>query len=136
MLRALWGMFFLAGGIYNASYTMFHPELYQDMADISLLPIYTEFIEKVVVEYPIVFTSVLVGFELLAALLIFSKDIYVKVGLLATLIFTISLVPVAVPYTYLNILLAIIPIYLLRKNYSQSIFDSWKGNDRGFGKSA
>jgi hypothetical protein len=136
MLRTIWGVLFLGGSIFNGSFTMLHPEVYQDIANLSVLPIYTEFIENYVVEYPIVFTSLLVAFEFIVGLLILSKGVYVKVGLLASLLFTLSIVPAIAPYTYLNLLLAVIPVYLLRNKYPASIMKIFNRRKHDIGKSA
>ena len=136
MLRIIWGTIFIGASIFNLSYTMFQPGLYQDIANLSLLPIYTDLIENYIIENPIIFTSLLVVFEFITGWLILSKGVSVKFGLIASLIFTLSIIPAIVPYTYVNIILAIIPLFLLRKKYTDSIWNLLKRKKHDLGKSA
>jgi hypothetical protein len=122
MLRMVWGIFFLGSSIFNLTYTRVHPEFYQQFADMALLSVYTDFIEKIVVPNAEIFTYLLVVFELAVGLLTLSKNIFVKVGLIASIIFILLLIPVIPPYTFVNLLVVIIPGFLIRKQYKYNVF--------------
>lgn len=117
MLRIIWGVFFLGSSVFNLSYTYSHPEFFEQFADIALYNVYVEIIEKLVVPYAEIFTVLLALFELTVGVFILAKNKSVRVGLYASLLFTVLLIPVIPPYTYFNIVVALIPIYLLRKQY-------------------
>lgn len=120
-LRVVWGLFFIASGVFNFAYTMQNLEVYNEFADMALFSFYVNFIEDVVIPNGEVFTATLAVFELLVGGLILAKGMYAKVGLIASLIFTVALIPAIVPYTYVNILLALIPIMLFRNKLDESV---------------
>lgn len=122
MLRMVWGLFFLGSSVFNLSYTFSHPEFYEQFADMALFDFYADLIENIVVPYAEWFTVTLALFELAVGLFVLSKNVYVKIGIYASLFFTVLLIPVIPPYTYLNFVVAIIPIYLLRKSYPDPFY--------------
>ncbi|WP_147534783.1 hypothetical protein [Bacillus marasmi] len=117
MLRMIWGLFFLGSSVFNLTYTFSHPEFFEQFSEYALFNVYAVVIEKLVVPYAEIFTVLLVLFELFVGVFVLGKNNFVKVGLYASLVFTIVLIPVIPPYTYTNIVTAIVPIYLLRKQY-------------------
>lgn len=122
MLRTVWGLFFLGSCVFNLSYTFTHPEFFEQFAEMAMFNVYVVVIEKMVMPYAEIFTVILGLFEFLVGVFVLGKNTYVKVGLYASLVFTILLIPVIPPYTYTNIVLAIVPIYLLRKKYPKMFF--------------
>ncbi|WP_318508975.1 hypothetical protein [Bacillus sp. T3] len=122
MLRMVWGFFFLGSSVFNLTYTLSQPEFYQQFAEMALFKIYSDMIETIVVPYAEWFTIMLVIFELTVGILVLSKNIYAQIGLYASLLFTVALIPVIPPYTFVNFVVALIPIYLLRKSYPNPFY--------------
>jgi hypothetical protein len=117
--RLLYGLFFLAMSLVNLTVTLPNPGLYGDIAGLALLPLYREITLRLVVPHAGLFTGLLIAGEALAGALILGRGRAVRLGLLGTAVFELSIVPAIGWYTLLNLLVVLVPLALLRREYPQ-----------------
>src|SRR5215213_10946525 len=85
----------------------------------ALIPLYRWFFENVVALAPPLFGLLAAAYEITIALMMLSKDKYVKWGLIGGIVFLIGITPLGV-WTLANPILALAMALLLRKEYDKS----------------
>jgi hypothetical protein len=104
----------------NGFFLLTYPQGYEEYLSGALLPLYQELTARTVALYPVFYGLLLFVFEVAMGLLILSKRIYVKIGLLGTTIFLMALAPVStLQWPWLG--LAAAQIYLLTKEFDRSL---------------
>jgi hypothetical protein len=85
----------------------------------ALIPLYRWFFENVVALAPPFFGLLAAAYEITIALIMLSKDKYVKWGLIGGIIFLIAITPLGT-WTLANPILAVAMVYLLTRGYDRS----------------
>lgn len=115
--RIVFGIFFLVMAIgVNGTITLTNPQLYVDYGQDALLVLYRELCSNIIALNPVIFGLLLIIYEITIGLLMLSKGLYVKLGLLGSIFFLIAISPVSliqIPW----LALAIAPAYLLTKDF-------------------
>lgn len=122
VLRFFFGCIYIIGGIANIVVTMVRPSTYMDFADTAFIPFYKHFlIEYFYYNIP-AFTIPAAFYQITIGLLIICKDMFVKIGLVGAVIFSLLIIPLGQEQLP-NIIFVAFMIYLLRKNYHYSFID-------------
>jgi hypothetical protein len=122
--RIVFGIVLLAGSATNAFLALTQPEVYTSFADTAILPLYRDLWGSLVVPYLRFWLLLVVAFELTTGILILSKRVWVKVGLVGAILFFLFLVPFWWEGgALINIAFAVIVALLLRYDYDASIID-------------
>jgi hypothetical protein len=94
--RILLGLFFLVMAIgVNGSFTFTNPQAYVEYASGALIPFYRDVALTIVELNPVVFGSLLMAFEIAMGLLLLHKQKSVRIGLIGTMAFLISIAPLS-----------------------------------------
>ena len=126
--RLALGFFFLIMALVNLNFLLTNPGVYNTFTQNALLPIYDQWWHDIVMPNLTLFLWVLVLFEVLIGFLLLGHGLYVKVGLIGALFFTMLLMP-ANPFTLLNIIFVVLCAALLGYDYETSFFDMLTGDD-------
>jgi hypothetical protein len=118
VLRMLVGVIWIAGAIYNALWTLRHPELLGDdgLARDASLPIYRWFFGDVVAQAPVFWTVLLIIGEIVIGVLTLSKGVMARAGLWGGVAWSVCLFPLMWPYTIMMGPFALLPLWLLRRD--------------------
>jgi hypothetical protein len=130
--RIFLGFFYLAMALgVNGSFTFANPQAYVDYADGALIPFYRTLTLSLISISPFLFGLLLMAFEITMACFILSRDRFVKIGLIGTMLFLAGMAPLSllqVPWLGL----IITEIYLFKQNFNSSLLDMvWRGSKRG-----
>lgn len=121
--RIFLGFFFLimAFGV-NGTFILTNPQGYVDYLGTSLLPLYRDLSRVTVALNPVPYGVLLMLFEIAMGLLILSRQRYIKIGLIGTMIFVIGLAPVSImQIPWLGLLVG--QGYLLSKEFDQTFLE-------------
>jgi hypothetical protein len=122
--RSIFGLILIAGAVTNGFLGLTQPEMYVPFADMSIIPLYQSLWRSVVVPYLRFWLPLTVVFELTMGILILSKRLWVKVGMVGAILFFLLLVPSWWEGgAIINIVFAAILVLLLRYDYDASIID-------------
>jgi hypothetical protein len=113
-VRVVWGLVFVGGAVVNLLVTLPHPEVYEGFAELAFFPFYRDLLLDVAVPNATLITALVVVFELTAGALVLSTGRLARLGLLATVGWTVFVWPAMGWYTIGSPLLMIIPCWLLR----------------------
>ena len=124
VVRIIFGFVLLAGAVTNAFLALTQPEIYTSFADTAIVPVYRELWQSLVMPYLGFWLGLTVLFELTMGILLLSKGVWVKGGLVAAILFFLLLVP----FWWeggagINIVFAVIVVLLLRYDYDASVID-------------
>lgn len=121
--RIVLGFFYLAMAIgVNGFLILTNPQGYEAYLGGALLPLYQELTARTVALYPVLYGLLLMAFEIAMGLLILSKQMYVKIGLLGTIVFLIALTPVStLQIPWLGLVVG--QIYLLTKEFDRTFLE-------------
>jgi hypothetical protein len=124
IVRIIFGFVFMAGAVVNAFLALTQPEVYTTFADTSIVPVYRELWQSLVVPHLGFWLGLTVLFEITTGILILSKGVWVKVGLTLAILFFLFLVPFWWEGgAMINIVFALLVALLLRYDYDDSIID-------------
>ena len=125
ILRIIFGLFYLAAAVFNFTYTLRQPQPLDWFAENALIPFYKDFILSVVVPNSDLIILLVVVFEIVVGVLILSKRIFVKAGLVLGIIWALILVPLLPigPPMLTNLILASLQAFLLRSEYDRSFLE-------------
>lgn len=90
--RALFGAVFIAGSFVHVMTVLSRPELYAAFGNTALIPFVRELWSRLVMPNIMFFVFLLAALELTTGLLIYSRGVWVRVGLAASIIFNLFLV--------------------------------------------
>lgn len=117
--RIFLGFFYIAMAIVNIITAIVKPQLYVEYGKSSYLPFYKWLVENVFGKASEVFVLMIAAFQILMGLLILSKGKRVKAGLIGTIVFLVTILPLSViQIPWLGI--AFVQGYLLSKDYDRS----------------
>jgi hypothetical protein len=122
--RIFMGIFFLvmATGV-NVVLVLVAPNLFVALGtNDAIIPLYRWFFENVVALAPPLFGLLAAAYEITIALMMLSKDKYVKWGLIGGIVFLIGITPLGV-WTLANPILALTLAYLLTREYERSLLE-------------
>lgn len=132
--RGFVGAFYLAAAVFNALYTLpksDESDLLGDYADGAWFPILEDFMRDVFMANDRPLMVLVVVFEVAVGLAILSRGIWVDVGVAASLLWVIAILPfLAWPYLITNVVLVVLQGVLLLRNYDMSIW-ALIGRNRG-----
>lgn len=111
----------------NTFYTLRHPEMFDDLARLAVLPPYRGLLASVIRPLAMPFTLLLIAFELAVTVFVLARGKAVKFGLLAAIIFELALIPGVAVYGLVNLVLAAGQALLLRRTYPRSLLDHLRG---------
>jgi hypothetical protein len=122
--RIFMGIFFLVMAIgVNVVLVLVAPNLFVALGtNDAIIPLYEWFFENVVALAPPLFGLLAAAYEITIALMMLSKDKYVKWGLIGGLVFLIGITPLGV-WTLANPILALTLAYLLTREYDRSLLE-------------
>lgn len=122
--RIFMGIFFLVMAIgVNVVLVLVAPNLFVALGtNDAIIPLYGWFFENVVALAPPLFGLLAAAYEITIALMMLSKDKYVKWGLIGGLVFLIGITPLGVR-TLANPILALTLAYLLTREYDRSLLE-------------
>jgi hypothetical protein len=107
----------------NTTIAIVAPDSFPGLATGSVLPFYRWFFGTIVAAHPLLWVlPVGVVWEVTAGVLMLSKGLYVKAGLIMALLFLIGITPFSFA-TLPNIIFALDFQYLLTKHYDRSLID-------------
>ena len=121
--RIFLGFFYLAMAIgVNIVTVLTNPQSYVEMGKDSFIPLYRELFTRVVTLNPALFVLPITAFQIAMALLILSKQHYVKIGLIGTMVFVIAITPLGtIQLPWLGMVLA--QAYLLTKEFDTTFLE-------------
>jgi hypothetical protein len=122
--RIFMGIFFLVMAIgVNVVLVLVAPNLFVALGtNDAIIPLYRWFFENVVALAPPLFGLLAAAYEITIALMMLSKDKYVKWGLIGGIVFLIGITPLGV-WTLANPILALTLTYLLTREYDRSLLE-------------
>jgi hypothetical protein len=122
--RIFMGIFFLVMAIgVNVVLVLVAPNLFVALGtNDAIIPLYRWFFENVVALAPPLFGLLAAVYEITIALMMLSKDRYVKWGLIGGIVFLIRITPLGV-WTLANPILALTLAYLLTREYDKSLLE-------------
>lgn len=93
--RIFLGIFFIAMAIgVNVTFLLTQPDFVLNYGREAWLPLYRTLTESVIALSPTAFGILLILFEVAMGLFLLSKGVWVKVGLIGTMMFVLALVPI------------------------------------------
>jgi hypothetical protein len=122
--RIFMGIFFLVMAIgVNVVLVLVAPNLFVALGtNDAIILLYRWFFENVVALAPPLFGLLAAAYEITIALMMLSKDKYVKWGLIGGIVFLIGITPLGV-WTLANPILALTLAYLLTREYDRSLLE-------------
>jgi hypothetical protein len=122
LIRCIFSVIFLAGGIMHIYLITSSPALYESFADFSFLEVYTSMWHSIILPNLSIWVSVLIVFEFAVSILLLNRDPFARIGFILAAIFILFLVPFwwnggAI----INIVFFIVVVWLLRYRYPRSI---------------
>jgi MFS family permease len=121
--RALWGVFFIGSGFFNAAVTLPNPGFYRDFADLTFLPFYRSLLLRVALPNATLISALVVIFEFAVGAMVLSKGRAVRWGLIFSALWCLFVWPAMGWYTLGSPVLMIIPWLLMRREYDRSVLD-------------
>lgn len=115
--KILWGVMFLAAGIFNIVTAIRTPYTYVEVyGSTAVLPIYKNFIYKAFSEHTTFFVTLIASGQILVSLFLFLKGIWFKIGAIGGIIFLIAISPLGIGSAFpATILMALSIIILFKK---------------------
>ena len=124
IVRIVLGSVLLVGAVTNGFLALTQPEIYTSFSDTAIIPLYHELWQSLVMPYLEFWLRLTVLSELTMGILILSKGVWVKVGLVGSILFFLFLVPFWWEGgAIINIVFVVIVALLLRYDYDASVID-------------
>ena len=140
--RGVVGGFYLAAAVFNALYTVpktGEPDLLDGYADGAWFPVLEDFIRDVLMPNDQLLLVLVIVFEVAVGLAILNRGIWVDVGVAASLLWVIAILPfLAWPYLITNVVLVVLQGVLLLRRFDNSIWSLVRRSrlDRSRGRAA
>ncbi|NIA25681.1 MAG: hypothetical protein GWP04_08945 [Gammaproteobacteria bacterium] len=129
--RGLIGVAYLAAAIFNAMYTFSRSHELGGYAEGAWFPFLKDFMSDVFMPNGELFMSLVIVFEIAVGLLILSRGTYVDMGVGASVLWVLLVLPfLAWPYLLTNIMLALLQGVLFLRRYDTAIWDLGKHPQR------
>lgn len=123
--RAFIGIAYLAAAAFNTVYTLPRSDQLDGYADGAWFPFLRDFMRDVFMPNGDVFMILVIIFEVAVAVLILSRDRYVDIGVGASVLWVLAILPfLAWPYLTTNLVLALLQGVILFRRYDTAIWDS------------
>lgn len=121
--RSLVAVAYFAGAAFNLLYTLRHPEVFDSWLESPLLPGYRWFFVDVVAQNAWFWVPLAVAGEIILGVLLLARGRLVRIGIALSIVFQLLLAPMWIGQAFINLLLAVAQVPLLRPSYPQSIPD-------------
>lgn len=129
--RIFLGIFFLVMGLgVNLTFVLTQPSFVYDYGAGAWLPLYRTLTEGIIGINPTAFGILLIVFEVAMGLLLLSRGVGVKVGLIGTMVFVLALVPIH-PAQIAWVGPVVANIYLLTKSFEADVITMIRNRKRG-----
>jgi hypothetical protein len=125
--RSLFALAYFAGAAFNLFYTLRHPEVFDSWLESPLLPGYRSFFVDVVAQNAWFWVPLAVAGEIILGILLLARGPVVRIGIALSIVFQLLLAPMWIGQAFINLLLAIVQVPLLRATYSRSIPERLRG---------
>jgi hypothetical protein len=127
--RLLLGASFVAASIFNILNVVPDPQsVFRASSEIALFPWYADLVRGLVLPNAAFFAWLLVLWEGSMGLLILSRGVAVKIGLLGYTLFLVGITPAFGVWTLMNGVLWLLPALFLRRDYPTSFLDLLLGH--------
>jgi hypothetical protein len=127
VIRYVVGLIWIAGAVFNATWTMRHLDLYQGLASDATVPIYRWLFGDVVGARPAFWTVLLVIGELALGLLTLGSGWRARLGLAGGAIWSLLLFPLLWPYTLMMGPYAALLVWLAGRDAGTGVLDAVRG---------
>jgi len=98
IVRTFVALWYLLGWLSHVYLGLFAPETYRPFGETALIPACTTFWHSIVMPHITVFALFLAAFEVLVGCLLISKEKWVKIGLIFSILFNLFLVQIGLGY--------------------------------------
>ena len=123
--RAFIGLAYLAAAVFNTFYTLPRSDQLDGYAEGAWFPLLEDFIWNLFMPNGELFMFLVIVFEVAVAVLILSRDRYVDIGVGASVLWVLAVLPfLAWPYLITNVVLALMQGVILLRRYDTAIWDS------------
>lgn len=119
--RSVLALAYFAGAAFNSLYTLRHPEVFDGWLESPLLPGYRWFFVDVVAQNAWFWVPLAVAGEIILGILLLTRGRLVRIGIALSILFQLLLAPMWIGQAFINIVLAILQVPLLRGAYPLSI---------------
>jgi hypothetical protein len=119
--RTTWGVFFIVSSIINLIVTLPNPTFYQEFAELTFFSFYQSLLLNIAFPNAYLITSIIIVFEFCVGLMVLWRGNAVRLGLLGTALWVLFICPAMGWYTIFSPVLLVIPWWLLRFEYEQSL---------------
>jgi len=114
--KIVWGVFFLAAGIFNLITAFKTSHVYvESYGQTAIVPFYKDFIYGTFSEHTTLFVSLIASGQILVSILLFLKNVLFKFGLIGGMIFLIAISPLGIGSAFPSTLLMAISLFILFK---------------------
>ena len=113
LARKIFGGIYLVGAVSNVIMMVFKPEIYNEFANMALIPFYQTAWNNIVIPNLYVFISLTIGFEAGLSLMFLLRREFLGAAFLISLGFNIGLIPFGLTFLFSNGVLVLVQIYLL-----------------------
>jgi hypothetical protein len=128
--RLFLGFFFLAMGLgVNLSFLLTQPSFVYDYGKNAWLPLYRTLSDHVIAPVPMVFSILLILFEITMGIFLLSRGRWVKAGLVGVTVFVLALIPINIMQG-LWALSVVGTIYLLTRRFDMGLLGIVKNRKR------
>jgi hypothetical protein len=122
--RGVIGLSYLAAAVFNSVYTLPRSSELDEYAEGAWFGFLQDFMWNVFMPNGEVFMTLVIIFEIAAAVLILNRDRFVDVGVIASVGWVLLVLPfLAWPYLLTNLVLAVLQGVLLLRRYEVTIFE-------------
>lgn len=122
--RGFIGVAYLAFAVFNTVYTLPRSHELDGYAEGAWFPILEDFMWNVFMPNGEFFMILVIGFEVAVGLLILSRDAYVDIGVGASVLWVLAVLPfLAWPYLLTNVFLALVQGVIALRRYDTAIWD-------------
>jgi hypothetical protein len=122
--RAFIGFAYLTAAVFNTIYTLPRSNQLDGYAEGAWFPFLEDFMWDVFMPNGELFMTLVIIFEITVAILILSRSSYVDIGVGASILWVLGILPfLAWPYLTTNLILALMQGAILLRRYDTSIWD-------------
>lgn len=115
LARKLFGAIYLIGAVANIAMIVFQPEIYQEFANLALIPFYQSAWNSLVIPNLNIFVGLTIAFEVGLGLLFLGGRRFLGLAYLISLAFNIGLIPFGLTFLYSNGVLVLVQLYLVTR---------------------
>ncbi len=114
--KIMWGMIFLAAGIFNVITSFRTPHAYVEVyGQTAVLPFYKNFIYGTFSDHTTLFVTLIASGQILVSILLFLKRMLFRLGTIGGMIFLIAISPLGIGSAFPSTILMAISLFILFK---------------------